>query len=66
MREKPGQPLVIDKAAIDALDPREVKTRVFAAGVAVRTSTPEAFASFVKSEKGKWAGVVKASGAEAD
>ncbi len=56
----------LNKAAIAALGTPEVKGRMFASGVEVRTSTPEEFASFIKTEMEKWARVVKASGAKAD
>ena len=56
----------LNKAAIAALGTPEVTGRMFASGVEVRTSTPEEFASFIKTEMEKWAKVVKASGAKAD
>lgn len=56
----------LNKAAIAALGTPEVKSRLFASGVEVRTSTPEEFASFIKAEMEKWAEVVKVSGAKAD
>ena len=56
----------LNKAAIAALGTPEVKSRMFASGVEVRTSTPDEFAGFIKTEMEKWAKVVKASGAKAD
>ena len=44
----------------------EVKNRMFASGVEIRTSTPEEFARYIESEMEKWAKVVKASGAKVD
>jgi tripartite-type tricarboxylate transporter receptor subunit TctC len=57
---------VINRAALAALETQEVRGRLFASGVEIRTSTPEAFASYIESEIRKWAQVVKASGARAD
>lgn len=56
----------LNEAATAALGTPEVKNRLFASGVEVRTSTPEQFAVFIKTEMEKWARVVKASGAKAD
>jgi len=56
----------LNGAALAALGTPEVKTRLFASGVEVRTSTPEEFARFIESEMQKWAKVVKASGARVD
>ncbi len=56
----------LNKAALSALDTQEVRDRLFASGVEVRTSTPEEFARLIESEMQKWAKVVKASGAKVD
>ncbi len=56
----------LNKATLDALDDPDVKKRLFASGVEIRTSTPEEFARMIESEMQKWAKVVKASGARAD
>ena len=56
----------LNKATLAALDTQEVKGRLFASGVEVRTSTPEELARFIESEMQKWAQVVKASGAKVD
>ena len=56
----------LNKAALAALDTPEVKNRLFASGVEIRTSTPEDFARLIESELQKWAKVVKASGAKVD
>jgi tripartite-type tricarboxylate transporter receptor subunit TctC len=56
----------LNGAALAALGTQEVKNRLFASGVEVRTSTPEEFARLIESEMQKWAKVVKASGARVD
>ena len=56
----------LNKTALAVLDDPDVKKRLFASGVEVRTSTPEEFARFIESEMQKWAKVVKASGARVD
>jgi len=48
------------------LDSAEVRANLAARGVYVRTGTPEAFNTFLNSERKKWAEVVKASGATAE
>jgi len=44
----------------------EVKERFFKQGVDVQTSTPEQFDTFVRSEVGRWAKVIKEAGIRAD
>jgi tripartite-type tricarboxylate transporter receptor subunit TctC len=56
----------LNKTTLAALDTPEVKGRLFASGVEVRTSTPEEFARLIESEIQKWAKVVKAAGIRAD
>jgi len=56
----------LNKTTLATLDTKEVKDRLFASGVEVRTSTPEEFARMIESELVKWAKVVKASGAKVD
>ena len=62
------QPIVttLNSVALAALDTQDVKNRLFASGVEVRTSTPEEFARLIESELRKWAKVVKDSGAKAE
>jgi tripartite-type tricarboxylate transporter receptor subunit TctC len=62
------QPIVtvLNNTALAALNTQEVKNRLFASGVEVRTSTPEEFARLIESEMRKWAKVVKDSGAKVD
>ena len=62
------QPIVtlLNNATLASLNTQEVKNRLFASGVEVRTSTPEEFARLIESEMQKWAKVVKDSGAKAD
>jgi tripartite-type tricarboxylate transporter receptor subunit TctC len=56
----------LNKTTLSTLDTKEVKDRLFASGVEVRTSTPEEFARMIETELVKWAKVVKASGAKVD
>ena len=56
----------LNKATLAALDTQEVKGRLFASGVEVRTSTPEELARLIESEMQKWAKVVKTAGIKAD
>lgn len=44
----------------------DIRDRLAAEGADVAASTPEQFAAYIRSEMGKWAGVVKMSGAHAD
>lgn len=56
----------INKVTLATLGQQDVKNRLFAAGVEVRTMESEGFAKYTESEIQKWAKVVKASGARAD
>jgi len=62
------QPIVavLNNTALAALNTKEVKDRLFASGVEVRTSTAQEFARLIESEMQKWAKVVKDSGAKVD
>lgn len=62
------QPIVavLNSTALAALGTQEVKDRLFASGVEVRTSSAEEFARLIESEMRKWAKVVKDSGAKVD
>jgi tripartite-type tricarboxylate transporter receptor subunit TctC len=40
----------------------EVKGLLFKQGLDVSTSTPEAFAAYIRSEKAQWEKVIKAAG----
>ena len=51
---------------VKALQLPDVKERLTSQGFETRTSTPDEFAAFLKSEIVKWAGIVKASGAKVD
>lgn len=57
---------VLNKTTLAALGDADVKKRLFASGVEIRTSTPEEFARLIESEMQKWAKVVKAAGVKAD
>ena len=51
---------------VAALKRQEIRERVIAAGAEPSPSTPEEFGALIRSEIGKWAEVVKASGAKLD
>ena len=51
---------------VKALQLPDVKERLISQGFETRTSTPDEFAAYLKSEIVKWAGIVKASGAKVD
>jgi tripartite-type tricarboxylate transporter receptor subunit TctC len=56
----------LHRAFADALASPEVKTRLATLMAEPASTTPEAFAAFVRAEHGKYKDVVKASGAKAD
>ena len=56
----------LNKAFVDALNSPEMKTRLATLMAEPQPTTPEAFAQFVRAERAKYEGVVKASGARAD
>ena len=58
--------VTLNKATLDTLATPEVKSRLFASGVEVRTSTPDELARLIASEIEKWAKVVKEAGAKVD
>ncbi len=62
------QPIVtvLNTTALAALGTQEVKDRLFASGVEVRSSSADEFARLIESEMRKWAKVVKDSGAKVD
>jgi tripartite-type tricarboxylate transporter receptor subunit TctC len=62
------QPVIatLSNATLASLNTQEVKDRLFASGVEVRTSTPQEFAHLIETEMQKWAKVVKNSGAKVD
>jgi len=51
---------------VKALQMPDVKERLTSQGFETRTSTPDEFAAYIKSEIVKWAAIVKASGAKVD
>jgi tripartite-type tricarboxylate transporter receptor subunit TctC len=56
----------LGKVTFSSLETKEVRDRLFASGVEIRTAGPEEFGRFIKSEIEKWAKVVKDSGARVD
>src|SRR5262245_36769713 len=56
----------INKTTLAALDTKELKDRLFASGVEIRTSSPADFTRFIESEMVKWEKVVRISGAKVD
>ena len=51
---------------VKILQTQDVKERLNSQGFEIRTSTPEQFAAYLKSEIVKWAKIVKESGAKVD
>ncbi len=54
----------VNRAVVAALNDAEVRERLAGFGVDAVSSTPEAFAAYIKAELVKWARVVKESGAK--
>jgi tripartite-type tricarboxylate transporter receptor subunit TctC len=62
------QPVVetLSKATLSSLETKEVRDRLAASGVEIRTGGSQELAKLIRSEMDKWAKVVKDSGAKAD
>jgi tripartite-type tricarboxylate transporter receptor subunit TctC len=62
------QPVVarLNDALVKTLGSAEVRERFAAQGIYAVGSTPEAFASFLREESGKWRKVIDASGLKGD
>ncbi len=56
----------LSRAALASVATPEVKSRLFASGVEVRTGNDQQFAQLIESEVRKWAKVVKESGAKVE
>ena len=56
----------LNREAVKALQMPDVKERLYSQGFEIRTSTPDEFSAYIKSELLKWAKIVKASGAKVD
>ncbi len=56
----------LNSEIVKILQMPEVKERLNSQGFEIRTSTPEQFAAYIKSEIVKWAKIVKDSGAKVD
>jgi tripartite-type tricarboxylate transporter receptor subunit TctC len=55
----------LNKETARILGMQEIKTLLFNQGLDVAPGTPEQFGAYIKSERAKWAKVIKASGAKA-
>jgi tripartite-type tricarboxylate transporter receptor subunit TctC len=56
----------LNRETVKALQMPDVKERLNSQGFEIRTSTPDEFSVYIKSELVKWAKIVKASGAKVD
>jgi tripartite-type tricarboxylate transporter receptor subunit TctC len=56
----------LNSGFVRVLELAEVKTKLAAVGFEVKTSTPQWFADFIRSETEKWARVLKRSGTKAE
>jgi tripartite-type tricarboxylate transporter receptor subunit TctC len=56
----------LNRAVVQSLQDPQTLQQLHDLGVEVGSSTPEAFAAYIKSEIPKWAAVVKASGAQVE
>ncbi len=56
----------LHNALTKSLDNPQVRAKLEERGVTIKTSQPDEFLAYVKSENEKWAKVVKISGAEAN
>ncbi len=56
----------LNRETVKVLNMPEIKTFFFGQGLDAAPGTPEAFGAYIKSERIKWAKVVKASGAKAE
>ena len=56
----------LHNALIKSLDNPQIRAKLEERGVTIKTSQPDEFLAYVKSENEKWAKVVKISGAEAN
>jgi len=65
---KTPKPIVtrLNTEIVKALNAPDLKELFFTQGLDPAPSTPEQFGAYIKSELGKWAKVIKASGAKAD
>jgi tripartite-type tricarboxylate transporter receptor subunit TctC len=56
----------LNAETVKVLNMPEVKTFLFNQGLEAAPSTPEEFGAYIRSERAKWAKIVKASGAKAE
>lgn len=54
----------LHKAIVTSVDTPQVRSKLEERGVAIRTSQPNEFLAYIKSENDKWAKVIKISGAQ--
>lgn len=62
----PAISATLHKALVTSLNDPDVRAKLTDKGVTIRTSTPEQFRNYVKSENAKWADVIQKSGATID
>jgi tripartite-type tricarboxylate transporter receptor subunit TctC len=56
----------LNAETVKVLNMPEVKTFLFNQGLEAAPSTPEEFGAYIRSERAKWAKIVKASGAKVE
>src|SRR6266704_3450433 len=56
----------LNAETVKVLNMPDVKTFLFNQGLEAAPSTPEEFGAYIRSERAKWAKIVKASGAKAE
>ena len=56
----------LNSEIVKAMASPDAQTRIGALGADIKTSTPEQFAAYIKSEQAKWGRVIKDSGARGD
>ena len=56
----------LHKATVTVLGMPDVRQALLDQGIEAASSSPEAFAAYIKSETGKWTKVIKAAGIKVD
>lgn len=57
---------VLNRALVKVLDDPEVREEMTALGVDVRSTSPDAFAAYIRDETKTWAAIIRAAGAKLD